>query len=144
MIPIHKIKYRSTSSHNKICSAWMRQTIIYLNNWFLKFYFFTKNRVLHKSVCIWYFEACFAHYVNCVVVLLFLYCLSSEINEQLSLPCLLKTFVSWTSVLVYIPRLNFYVLTASFCFCEVCSLWMFCVFFCDFEQAPSLFGLRSF
>jgi hypothetical protein len=50
--------------------------------------------------------------------------------------------VLWTSVLLYISRLNFYVLKASLCFSKVCSLQTFCVF--DFAWAPSLFELRSF
>jgi hypothetical protein len=37
MIPIHKIKYRSTHQHNKICSGMnVTNLIIYLNN-FLEF-----------------------------------------------------------------------------------------------------------
>jgi hypothetical protein len=30
IIPIRKIKYKITLSHNKIAAAWMQQTIIYL------------------------------------------------------------------------------------------------------------------
>jgi hypothetical protein len=67
MTSIHKIKYESTSSHNKICNNMnATNTIVHLNRQILEFYSFVKIKELHYATVIylWLTRFCRCYHVT--------------------------------------------------------------------------------